>query len=236
MTPTPSPEVALFRSSVYRIFSEWFLHPPSKECVSFFEDRGWIESACSLLGPEIRELAPTFAQQLDGDQLAAEFAALFIAPGPQQTFPFETNYREKYFVDGQSRPGRTLGRSAVEVQGTYLEWGMPPSLGTDELPDHAGTELRFMSLLVEAERLSWEGQDDSCARLILQAQAKFLNSHILPWFPQWLECVSYRARLPFYKSVATLLKRFLETEKITLDQLCAAAPRACQSVSNRVVT
>lgn len=219
MTPRLSPEISRFRCSVYRIFSEWFFRAPSKDLLRFFTDPEWMESACSLLGPEIQSLGQDLAREFDSDQLATEFAALFIVPGPQQTFPFESNYREGGRVYGERRPGRMLGYSTAEVQREYLEWGVTGDLDTEELPDHAGVELRFMSLLVEAEYLSWERYDDACARMILQTEAEFLNHHILQWMPQWIECVKKRARLAFYKSAATVLGNFLRAEKTTLDQV-----------------
>ena len=215
--------IAAFRQSVYQVFSECFLHPPSGKLLPFFQDPSWKQSASALFGLEIENLCADLAEESDPNGLAVEHAALFVVPGPQQTFPFETNYREKFSVDGASRPGRMLGQSTLQVQKIYLEWGMPADLETNELADHAGVELRFMSLLVAAERLSRDSPDEACTTGILQTEADFLNQHILEWFPEWLHCVRERARRPFYRSAVTVLERFLETEKLTLDQLVAAA-------------
>jgi len=212
-------EIAPFRESVYHLFSRCLLHAPSTELRCLFENPEWRESAYVLLGAESEDLYRDFAREADAERLAIEHAALFVVPGPQQTFPFETSYRERLVVDGQSRPGRMMGYAALQVQRAYLEWGVPTDLDTDELPDHAGVELRFMALLVAAERLSLGCVDQRCAAAILRMEADFLNGHILQWFPQWLECVSRRAQWPFYKSGAMILRSFLETEKATLDQL-----------------
>ncbi|MBI1786573.1 MAG: molecular chaperone TorD family protein [Acidobacteria bacterium] len=208
-------EVASFRESVYQLFSRCVLQAPSPEVCSTLQDREWRESARILLGPESEDLCRDLAYERDRERLAVEHAALFVAPGPQQTFPFETSYRERSLVDGASRPGRMLGPTAVQVQRAYLDWGLPADLDTDELPDHAGVELRFMALLVAAERLSGE----RCAAAIQRAEADFLNGHILQWFPQWLDGLSRRARRPFYRAGAAVLRGFLETERATLDQL-----------------
>ena len=221
--PSIEEPIAEFRQSVYRVFSECFLHPPSDMLLPFFQDLRWRQSAGALLGPEMENLCADLAEESDPNGLAVEHAALFVVPGPQQTFPFETNYREKFSVEGESRPGKMLGHSTLQVQKIYREWGMPADLETDELPDHAGVELRFMSLLVAAERLSRDSTEEACTTGILQTQADFLKDHILQWFPEWLHCVHQRARRPFYRSAVTVLERFLETEKITLDQLFAAA-------------
>jgi TorA maturation chaperone TorD len=218
--PTIGPEeITSFRESVYQLFSRCLLQAPSTEVLSLVQNPEWRESARILLGTESEDLRGDFAREADVERLAVEHAALFVAPGPQQTFPFETSYRERSVVNGQSRPGRMLGYAALQVQRTYLDWGMPTDLDTGELPDHAGVELRFMALLAAAERLSSHFADKRCAAAILRAEADFLHGHILQWFPQWLECVYQRARWPFYKSAATMLQGFLEAEKTTLNQL-----------------
>jgi len=210
-------EITPFRESVYRLFSGCLLHAPSTELCPLFEDREWRESARILLGAESEELCRDLANEADVERLAIEHAALFVVPGPQQTFPFETSYRERRVVGEESRPGRMLGYTAVQVQRAYLEWGLPTDLDTDEVPDHAGVELRFMALLAAAERLTRNYADTRYRAAILRAEADFLRSHILEWFPQWLACVHQRARWPFYKSLATMLRRFLEAERNTLD-------------------
>ena len=215
-------EITSFRESVYQLFSRCLLQAPSMELRSLFENPEWRESAPILLGTESKDLWRDFANEADVERLATEHAALFVVPGPQQTFPCETSYREQRVVDGKRRPGPILGYTAVQVQRAYLDWGLPPDLNTDELPDHAGVELRFMALMAAAERLSRNSTEKCCAAAILRAEADFLNGHILQWFPQWLECVYQRARWPFYKSVATVLRDFLETEKTTLDLLLSA--------------
>lgn len=221
-------EIAAFRQSIYHIFSECLLHPPSTQRLPLFQDLAWRQSAVALLGPEMEQLCVNLVGQADANALAVEHAALFVVPGPQQTFPFETNYRQKISVEGKSKPGKMLGRPAAQVRTFYQEWGLPGDLQTDELPDHAGVELRFMSLLVAAERLAVDCSDEACARGILLAEAEFLNAHIMQWFPQWLECVRQRSHQIFYRTAVTVLKRFLETEQVTLDQLISAASRETQ--------
>jgi TorA maturation chaperone TorD len=142
-----------------------------------------------------------------------EYASLFLIPGPRQTFPFETCYRE-----GPSRADarwsrRMLGFVALQVQRAYVQWGMPADLDSDEFPDHAGVELRFMARLVQAERAASKAPNAAFTRAIVRAESAFLAQHILQWFPDWLQCVRGRARRPFYRTVAELLGHFLGSEK-----------------------
>jgi TorA maturation chaperone TorD len=212
-------EITSFRESAYRLFSRCLLQAPSIELRLIFENPEWRKSARILLGGECEELCHNFVSEADVGRLAIEHAALFVVPGPQQTFPFETSYREPCVVAGEWRPGRMLGYTAAQVQRAYLDWGLPTDLDTDELPDHAGVELRFMALLTAAERLSFRRDDRRFCATILRAEADFLHIHICQWFPRWLECVYQRARWPFYKSVARIIRGFLEAEENTLDHL-----------------
>ena len=221
-------EITAFRQSVYQLFSECILHPPTVELLALFSNPEWKQSASALLGPEAQHLSVNPAPEQEAKSLAVEHTALFVAPGPQQPFPFETNYRERRMLNGESRPGLRLGAAASAVINIYREWGMRADLETDELPDHACVELRFMSMLVAAQRLAREAPDELCTRALLQAQVDFLDQHILQWFPQWLQCVHRRARRLFYKSAATVLRGFIETEKVTLDRLLETSlVRAC---------
>jgi len=109
------------------------------------------------------------------------------------------------------------------MQRLFAEWGFSPAGDGDLAPDHAGVVLSFLEHLVAAERARWE-IDLFCARAILAIEADFLRDHVWNWFPGWLERLYVRAELPFYRSLALVLGRFLETEKTTLEVLSNECP------------
>jgi TorA maturation chaperone TorD len=92
---------------------------------------------------------------------------------------------------------------------------------TEEVSDHAATELRFMAMLVALERQVRAAGDDGLLAATLRAQADFLDEHILAWFPAWTATVKARARLPYYRSLVDVLLRFLEVDRNTLESIVA---------------
>jgi TorA maturation chaperone TorD len=93
---------------------------------------------------------------------------------------------------------------------------------SEEVPDHAATELLFMAMLVAIERQLRAVGDDRELASVLRAQTAFLDQHILAWFPGWTATVQARALLPFYRSLVQLLTRFLEVDRNTLQLLVGA--------------
>ncbi len=206
-------ETTAFRLSLYRLFSECLLHVPSPERLSVLAHPRFMESARILLGSGLENLCSALPKHADVRDLATEYAALFVIPGPSHTCPYETYYRDRYLRPTNCRPARMLGYTALQVQRAYAQWRVPADLNGEELPDHAGVELRFMSFLIAAEKRLNGSSLEAPLTAVARAQAEFLSDHILRWFPEWLDYVIRRACQPFYKTAAIILKRFLEVER-----------------------
>lgn len=103
--------------------------------------------------------------------------------------PFESTYLS---------PSGPLVKAPDRVLSFYKSFGL--SLSEDfGLPgDHLGLELLFMSYLV--------GRGD------IEAQTLFLETHILPWAPPYLEAVSESAESHLYSAVATLARNFVVSD------------------------
>ena len=151
-------EFTAFRLSLYRVFSACLLEAPSSERLVFFSSPKWMETASTFLGHSFEALGADLPEQADARGLATEYASLFVIGGPSQTWPYESWYREKYLRTSRHRPGRMLGYVALQVQRAYARWSVPGSPDGGDLPDHAGVELGFMSLLVEAEQPAGNGK------------------------------------------------------------------------------
>jgi TorA maturation chaperone TorD len=227
MSPTPSTfelsadskATRIFRRFAYRTFSRCFLSAPSLDLFSP-GDPDVDEGARAVLGSEAWEYWEEMRWSAGDERLTSEYAGLFVLPGKQQTFPFETNYRE----EGADRSRCALGYTAVQVQRTYIEWGMPLDLWVGEQPDHAGVELRFMAVLAAAERCLWVEHRSCCIFRLVQAQAQFFTEHIIQWFPLWLQRLRIRARGPFYRCAARVLAKFLETEQTRFELVHTRGP------------
>lgn len=213
VAPYDLKEITAFRESLYHFFSESLLRPPDDRALAVWRDAEWRSALLRLLDLPSVSL-PSDSELGSGKELAAEHARLFHVPATQ-TCPFESYHRATQHSDsGHLRANRT-----AEVLQVYRSWGLRPELLTEEVPDHAATQLLFMGKLISLEsQLRAEG-DDRQLTSALRAQKSFLDEHILVWFPAWITEVKKRAPHPFYRSVAQLLARFLEVDRNTLGLL-----------------
>jgi len=187
---------------------------PAGELLQRFSACGSAGPFHALLGCGLR--SPGWLSPSETACLSEEYAALFLLPGARQTRPYETSYREVQRGAGHGGVEPKLGLIAISVQRAYVEYGMPSVVGVDECPDHAGVELRFMANMVRLEARSRQCGDEAAANKAVRGEREFLSRHILCWFPDWLGCVSERARLPFYRKFGVLLSCFLTTERASL--------------------
>lgn len=222
--PPDAREITAFRESLYRFFSDCLLRPPQDSAAAAWRDPEWRAALLRLLDLPPSALPPDL-ELGDGEMLAAEHARLFLVPATQ-TCPFESYHRTPRPVteEGVVAFGPLPGKATIAVHKTYGSWGLRPEQETEEVPDHAATELRFMAMLVGIEGQIRTGEDDGQLNAVLSAQADFLDQHILAWFPVWTATVQARARLPFYRTLVHLLVRFLQTDRHTLELLVALAP------------
>ena len=211
-------EVTAFRESLYPFFSECFLRSPAGTTAAAWQDPEWRASLLRLLDLPASHL-PSTGELGDATELAVEYAHLFVVPATH-TCPFEFYHRARVRAAEDAGFGPLLASSAA-VQQIYHSWGLRPEMETEEVSDHAATELRFMAMLVALERQVRAAGDDGLLAATLRAQADFLDEHILAWFPAWTATVKARARLPYYRSLVDVLLRFLEVDRNTLASIVA---------------
>jgi len=215
-------DVVDFRRLAYQLFAGCLLGPPSPHLFSpFFAPRSWNNGACSLLWPEIQDLCREASTSKTPEQFALEYAALLVAPGPWNTAPYQSDRQLARRSGAAAADGSSSAVIRLRLQRLFAEWDFSPGGGDGDLaPDHAGLVLAFLEHIVAAERARWE-VDLFCTRAILAVEADFLRDHVWNWFPGWLECLYVRAEVPFYRSLALVLGKFLETEKTTVELLSA---------------
>src|SRR5512147_1594066 len=89
-------ETTACRLLLYRIFADCLLHVPCPERLSVLAHPGFMESVRVLLGTGFENLCSALPKHADVRDLATEYAALFVIPGPSHTCPYETYYRDRY--------------------------------------------------------------------------------------------------------------------------------------------
>lgn len=115
---------------------------------------------------------------------------------------------ESAYVD---RTGRLTGWITSRVEQSYAAGGLTLSAsGNRELPDHAGTELEFMSLLCAQEAQAWgDGHVDE-ATGSLDLQKTFLEEHLRHWFPRLAQRLRLTAEpTSFYRRLADATLAFV---------------------------
>lgn len=139
-------------------------------------------------------------------ELQLDFDRLFIVPGPNLTFPFESCYTHRN-IDGTF--GRLWQEPAQDMQRTLKEWDIQFAEGWDLIPDHIAIELFFMAQLCH-RRAKAQGTEQGVLR---DWQANFFQKHLDSWVFEFMTRLEDKAETGFYQGGAKLLREFLAEEK-----------------------
>ena len=142
------------------------------------------------------------------EDLAVEFARLFIGPG-RHISPHESVHHKR---DG-GQWGHLWGPSTAEVKKIIESAGLSYQAEYTGLPDHISVELEFMQKVILAEEKAWEDSDKNLALACRENEKKFIEAHLAEWIPDFCDKVINGAELPFYRVMAELTKKFIEFEK-----------------------
>lgn len=153
--------------------------------------------------------------ELSLDELDQEYAALFVDPNPRYVAPYESVFCQSRetspeSVDAQymnrTSEGVALSQLAEDVQKLYQEAGLAPG---KEVPDHIGSELRFMAYLWWRQSNAPEAE----AAKLAEIRERFRRNHLLGWVGRLREKVGESDRLGYYRSA------FLVAEAIIQDDI-----------------
>lgn len=142
----------------------------------------------------------------DYRELQLDFDQLFVVPGPNLTFPYESCYTHRN-VDGTF--GRLWQEPAQDMQRILKEWKIEFAEGWNLIPDHISVELFFMAELCYRS----ETVEKSQYQALRDWQHNFFNKHLQPWVFEFIKCLNEKANTTFYRGVAILLREFLMEEK-----------------------
>lgn len=188
-------EEAQIRANLCRIFAAFFLTPPSEQFLS------------ALASSPITRIERD--SSWDVSALQIEFHALFLVPAAQYVFPYESCYRNWR----GSRPGRLMGRPALDVQEFYRRVGLDLAPEASELPDHAGVEFSVLQLLADREATAWRDGADEQARHWHQLQMEFLSTHTGLWIPALCSEIAAKTAQPYFSAFADWIRGVVEEAK-----------------------
>lgn len=221
----PSDVLGLFRAAFYLLLSRAFSREPDRETLNRVEQAlGGLMEAWELMGipfdPDIQEgrtLLATFLSGLrqgdfDGkiEQLAREYASLFLGVGPKTVSLCESVYRSASGLLSQS--------ALFEVQQAYRETGVAKSDRYHEPDDHVAVELDYMARLCEMTQEAGRQERAQALRLLTLQQA-FLEAHLLQWIPLFSQHLIAAAPSGFYRAMAHLLKGYIGIDRRLIDSM-----------------
>lgn len=157
------------------------------------------------------EFYTTDATEIE-DQLAVEFAGLFIGPGH-----FISPHESVHHVRDDGDYGKLWGADTVAVKKFIEAAGLTYQSEFGGMPDHIAAELEFMQKLEERYALALDDGDIELAENLVTIKSRFLAEHLLAWAPGFLDKVMTNATLPFYREMAGLTLSFLSQEAELLD-------------------
>ena len=141
------------------------------------------------------------------EELAAEYARLFIVPGTS-LHPYESVRR------GEKQ---LWGDRTVEVQQAYHEAGFDLAPEAHQIPDHIAVELEFLAHLATEEAEQWEAGSREEAEVLRHRQKAFLGDHLGVWGIEFASALKEETSQPYFKFFAALLEELIQSDALFLD-------------------
>ncbi|MCB1784676.1 MAG: molecular chaperone TorD family protein [Gammaproteobacteria bacterium] len=149
-----------------------------------------------------------------GDELAADFAAIYLTHG------FGASPCESVWLDDD---GLAMQQPMFEVRGVYARHGLQAPDWRKRPDDHLVHQLHFVAALIDDE--SFES---------LREAARFLDEHTLRWMPDFAGRVVSRAATPFYAGLAALTSAYLDELRDLLARLLDEARPSAEEIERRM--
>ncbi len=191
------------RGDCYRLLAACF-YPPEK--IILIEE-GLFRALEGLL----RDISPSAAvhaaamgdalKQISEEDLAVEYARLFVGPYELKAPPYGSVYVEN--------AGRVMGDSTMAVMRFYEEEGLSMDGDFRELPDHIAAQLEFMYYLIFRRVEFLEKSDEDAAMQYLHKQVDFLHGFLGRWVDPFSERMKAGSQSPFYQALAKCVSAFV---------------------------
>ena len=140
------------------------------------------------------------------EELAAEFARLFIGPAHPPAVPFASFYLAETRV--------LMSEETLNVRSRYLDAGFAVNEVHGAPDDHIGVELDFLFSVTSRIAQLTEARQEHEAERFLKIRLGFLADHFLRWVPLFAERVIEFTGEEFYRGAASLLAEVVEYYRI----------------------
>lgn len=200
------PEVVLqekMKFDCFRFLSACFCQPQT----NLFQQERLLNHLTMNLGQVSPGAAPfsalmeTSLQRYSEEELAIEYARLFLGPFETKVPPYGSLY-----LDGERK---VMGDSTMGVIRFYEEMGLSRDRDCMELPDHIALELEFMSYLIYREAEALEKSDFATALEMTRKQKRFQEQFLGRWVPEFTEKIKASTDNGFYLALADCTASFV---------------------------
>jgi len=235
--PPPIAEMSRIRADVYAFLSDAFLEEPDEATldrlaerveadeIEFVPDevRDEISNADAFDGTALLQDVGRRVRDMDAaeredfiEDLAAEYASLFLTDGSKQVNPYQSFYLGDEPILYQEE--------TLKLKEIMRELGYEGAEANAEPEDHLGNELAFVAYLCRSSARSQESGEIEYARRYLNLQKQFLEEHLLEWVPDCCADIEEHTDEPFYEGIARLTVDFLEQEPAMIAYMMDALP------------
>lgn len=181
------------RAEVYGLLAALYYAPPSAELLGQLRVAVTeAPAAGGFLEEPWRQFVGT-VRELDDEQVASEYEALFGGVGKPEVYLFGSWYLSGFLNE---KPLAAL-RSDLAALGLARDEAMP------ETEDHFACVCEVMRYLIA-------GDDVEVANLT--QQQKFFSSHVQTWVPAMCEAISAHPKAKFYAALAGFTAAFVSVE------------------------
>lgn len=175
---------------------------PGEELVESLLSDGLLENLDSPEADELEKYMRSFTSQ---DELLLElqkdYTRLCFVSKPRLVPLFESVYKE----------GKLYQDSTFDIARLYDEAGLRLDEEFKLPPDHITIELEFMSYLIYQEIEAISSGNKENEELAIRLQKETIMNHLGDFGLQFADKLYEHAHTPFFKSVAGILREFLES-------------------------
>ena len=146
------------------------------------------------------------------DDLAADYASLFLGIGRHPAHPYESVYLSKEKI--------VMRQPWNDILKIYNAEGLQKVEWFKEPEDHIAIELEFMVYLCLKMRGALDKDNFDEAQRLSNIQNDFLNKHLKAWITKFCDDIVKGApKHNFYKSIGIIAKRYILLEENTIVKL-----------------
>jgi TorA maturation chaperone TorD len=213
-------ELVWDRARLYSFFSRIFSREVDIELLSALKKKcGSTPEDEAGRMPGLRELRGFFQKTALSnrilEELAADFAGLFLGISHSPAYPCESVYR--------SSDGLVMGESRWQVMKYFEREGLEKREQYREQEDHISILYDFMVWLCTRLREEISRGDNRAAIHTLSIQCDFFHEHILSWTGEFFGVmIEWPAHHEFYSAVGRMAHHFLLEEKSIFTQIHSA--------------